>query len=265
MIFLNPQWQGAGNLRDLEKGARALSAFMNNDAIMEVPLSDQPLDTVNEIMAYLPIFEQLDNFRQLVDKRSPEKMSTIGGDCGIELIPVSYLNKQYGHELTVAWFDGHTDLNSPATSPSKHFHGMPVRALLGEGEKEILKKMFSVLLPAQFVFIGVNDMDPAEEQYIKEHQIDLIPVPDHALIRETIAGKKRRKIYIHFDLDVLNEKEFSHTPFPNKTGFKVADAVKIVRELKKEFDVVGSSVTESIADSFEKLEPVEELLRELII
>lgn len=251
-------------MRALEKGAHTLSAFLDKASVAEVPLSDQPLDMVNGIMAYRPICEQMDNFRQLVDSRSPEKMSTIGGDCGIEVVPVSYLNQRYDNELIVAWFDGHTDLNSPETSPSKHFHGMPVRTLLGEGDKEILRKAYSVLMPEQFIFIGVNDMDPAEKSYVDKHHIDLVPFPDHTLICERIARKKRPHIYIHFDLDVLTEKEFSHTPFPNKTGFRVADAVRIVRELKKDFDLVGSCVTESIADSFEKLGPVEELLKELV-
>jgi arginase len=277
MIFLNPQWQGAGNMRDLEKGAHTLAAFaitqsgfMDKADTITVPLSDLPLDTINEIAGYQPICEQLENFRQLVSDRKPEKMSTIGGDCGIEIVPVSYLNKQYDHELIVVWFDGHADLNSPASSPSKHFHGMPVRTLLGEGDRNILEKAFSVLTPSQFVYIGVNDMDPAEARYVSEHQIDLIPVPDHDLITKAINGKRRdhrqkkQHIYIHFDLDVLSEKEFSHTPFPNKTGFAVADAERIVRALKRDFDVVGSSVTESIADSFEKLRPVEKLLKELL-
>ena len=139
-----------------------------------------------------------------------------------------------------------------------------IRTLLGEGAKGIMENVFSVLTPEQFVYIGVNEMDPAEEHYVKKHRIDLVPGPDLTLILESIAGKKKRYVYIHFDLDVLTEKEFSHTPFPNRNGFTVAAALEIVRKLKKDFEVVGSSVTESIADSFEKLRPVEELLKELI-
>jgi arginase len=264
MIFLNPQWQGSGNLPAIEQGARVLSGFMNKTGVVEVPLSPLPLDTARGIMAYHPICEQLESFRLLVEKGSPEKISTIGGDCGIELIPVSYLNKKYDHELTVIWFDGHTDLNSVKTSPSQHFHGMPVRVLLGEGEDGILKKSFSVLYPEQFVFVGINDMDPAEEEFVNEFKMALVKSPDQALIHQIVAGKSSRNIYIHFDLDVLTEKEFPHTPYPNKTGFSVADAVKIIRELKKDFNVVGSSVTESIADTIEKLRPIEKLLEELI-
>jgi len=151
-------------------------------------------------MAYQPVSRQLEDFRLLVDSHSPSTIFTIGGDCGIEPIPVSYLNKKLDHELTVIWFDGHTDLNSVITSPSHHFHGMPVRVLLGEGEEEILKKTFSVLRPEQFLFAGVNDMDPAEEEYVKEHNMALVGSPDPTLIKQIVAGKSSRNIYIHFDL-----------------------------------------------------------------
>lgn len=35
--------------------------------------------------------------------------------------------------LTVLWIDAHPDVYSPQTLPSGAFHGMVVRALLGDG------------------------------------------------------------------------------------------------------------------------------------
>ncbi|MHA4807945.1 arginase family protein [Flavitalea flava] len=285
MLFLNPQWQGAGKTRELETGARVLSAYLREAGLdmplTEVPLSGLPDDTLNGIQGYLPICEQLDSFHQLLaslpadkglsgngrfteDGQYPERLSTIGGDCGIEVIPISYLNDCYNGELTVLWFDGHADLNSVVTSPSGHFHGMPVRVLLGEGDDKILKKAFSILQPSQFIYIGVNDMDAAEVEYIREYNIDLIETPDLKRITDSISRKKKRNIYIHFDLDVLSAKDFSHTPYPNKTGFGVADSCRIIEGLKKDFHIAGSSVTESIADDPDKLRPIGKLLKELI-
>ena len=68
----------------------------------------------------------------LADLRAsaPDIVVTVGGTCGVEAAPVAYLNERYDGNLAVVWFDGHGDLNSPATSPSGHFHGMVLRTLL---------------------------------------------------------------------------------------------------------------------------------------
>ena len=264
MIFLNPQWQGSGTVRELEDGARTLSAFINKPGTIEVPLSHQSLDVSNGIFAYEPIRSQLESFYSLVASHAPENISTIGGECGIELIPVSYLNKYYNQDLALLWFDGHADLNSPETSPSRHFHGMPVRFLLGEGDPGILKYAFSSLQQEQIIYVGVNDTDPAEENYILANNIDRVSSPDYSRIHKLLTQKKRRNIYIHFDLDVLSEKEFSFTPYPNRTGFGIAETCRIIVQLRQDFNVVGTSVTESIALKAEQLMPIAILLKALI-
>jgi arginase len=63
------------------------------------------------------------------------------------MAPISYLNKLYGGDLAVVWFDAHGDLNSPATSVSQNFHGMPLRCLLGDGEETLKSACFSLLRP----------------------------------------------------------------------------------------------------------------------
>jgi arginase len=270
MIFLNPQWQGAGTVRELEDGARTLSAFINKPGTIEVPLSQQSLgasealDVSNGIFAYEPIRNQLESFHSLLASHAPENISTIGGDCGMELIPVSYLNKYYNPDLALLWFDGHADLNSPGTSPSRHFHGMPVRFLLGEGDPAILKYAFSVLQPDQIIYVGVNDTDPAEETYILANNIDRVSSPDYSRIHRLLTQKNKRNIYIHFDLDVLSEKEFAHTPYPNKTGFGIAETCRIIDQLRQDFNIVGTSVTESIALEAKQLTPIASLLKALI-
>ena len=64
-------------------------------------------------------------------------------------------SKSYGSTHT-------SDLNSPSSSPSGHFHGMPVRCLLaqsGEFPEALDALLFSKIKPEQIVYVGVRDMD----------------------------------------------------------------------------------------------------------
>ncbi|MGY0038106.1 arginase family protein [Pedobacter sp. NJ-S-72] len=98
-------------------------------------------------------------FKDIISEIHPTKISTIGGDCGIEIMPISYLNKIYNGNLSIIWIDAHADLNTPESSPSKTFHGMPLRTLLGDGNKQFKELLFSTIKPEQISFIGLRDLD----------------------------------------------------------------------------------------------------------
>ena len=75
--------------------------------------------------------------------------------------------------MTVFWFDAHADLNTPGTSPSGHFHGMVLRALIGHEAFNFSPN--HPLSPKQVVLLGLRDLDPAEQDYIEAERIRLIP------------------------------------------------------------------------------------------
>lgn len=47
----------------------------------------------------------------------------MGGDCSVDLAPMSYLRQRYGPRMMVAYIDAHADLNAEWETPSGHFHG----------------------------------------------------------------------------------------------------------------------------------------------
>ena len=174
MIFINPQWQGSGLTNELKVGAETLDIFFKDYEKTTIPLSDKELTEINGIKCFKPILEQTNIFRNIISKKEPLKISTIGGDCGIEIIPISYLNKTTQGDLCIIWIDAHADLNTPESSPSKTYHGMPLRTLLGEGNDQIDELLFSTIKPEQICFVGLRDVDEPERNYIidNKHKID---------------------------------------------------------------------------------------------
>ncbi len=104
-----------------------------------IPLSTRDLTTIDNIKCFEPILEQTKFFKEIIIDSKPDKISTIGGDCAVEIMPISYLNKIYQEDLCIIYIDAHADLNTPESSPSKAFHGMPLRTLLGEGKRRIYR------------------------------------------------------------------------------------------------------------------------------
>merc|ERR1712178_101229 len=98
------------------------------------------------------------------------------------------------------------------TSPSGHFHGMPVRTLLGEGPADIMPHVPTTLSPDQFLYVGVRDVDAAESEYIDKHHMFCTQKPDWDLLCRKLVGHSH--VYVHVDLDVLDPNEFPFVTCP---------------------------------------------------
>lgn len=251
LIF--PQWQGYGLSTKLADGARLIASQLSSSytcATVAVELRED-LTIKNGILGYDSILRQLDYARSLLLEENPSRILTVGGDCGVEVAPISFLNHRYDQSITVIWLDAHADLNTPMLSPSGHFHGMPLRVLMGDGAPEIVQRCFSLLQPNQVVLVGGRDFDPAEESFIEGSGIAIVPAGEvlgngcMALDRE-LQIRRAEKLYIHLDLDVLDPNEFPYVSYNVPHGLSVESLTRLVSDLAKRYRVVGMSVTEFV-------------------
>lgn len=261
MIFINPQWQGSGFTDDLKWGAETFMAYFKDSETQVIPLSAKALTTIDNIKCFEPILEQTKLFKEVIDNSKPDKISTIGGDCGIEIIPISYLNKLYREDMCVVYIDAHADLNTPESSPSKAFHGMPLRILLGEGNEAFVGLLFSKLQPEQICYVGLRDLDEPESEYIRQHNITTITDCRFEDVQHKIQHFKN--VYIHLDLDVLDKSEYAFSMFPTNIGSSVSDVAELVRKIKANCHVVGFCITESIARTLEQLNPIKPIIDQI--
>lgn len=255
MRFFFPDWQSAGTTRAHEGAValrRALPAF---EPFIEV--SVQTAETVSLPPAARPdqaivgrssIVRDVRRAIETIDAAAPARIFSILGTCGAELAPVSHLNARYQGDLAVVWLDAHGDLNTPQSSPSKRFHGMILRTLLGDGDADLTGLVARHLEPAQVVLAGTRDLDPPERDYIKATVVSVVP-PEalegspEALVA-AVRHTGRRHLYIHLDLDVIDPGEFPNVMVPAPGGVSVAAVERALRALTTAFDRVGFSVVE---------------------
>lgn len=241
-----PQWQGAGKSNELYWGANALKRSLDGYHFVDIPVVEREyLEECNNIIGYTSLVKQLRFAKEKVELASPSTIFTIGGGCDVEIVPVSYLNQRYDGNMLVVWIDAHGDLNTPESSPSGLFHGMPLRALLREGDRAIVNIIKRPLTPKNVVLVGVRNLDLAEQEYIKGKNLLSIPTAGAiSAVKRVLEQSKHKYVYIHIDLDVLDPKEFPYVKCPTPKGFSLQDLEEVIITIKQAKSVVGGSIVE---------------------
>ena len=216
-----------------------------------------------DINNYDAITEQLTRLKQVIEKEQPTTTKLIGGDCGLEIVPVSYLYKKYPN-LGVIWFDAHADINKPCDSASCNFHGMPLRTLLGEGEVKMTPLLSSTIDASQIHYVGLRDIDVPEQKRISEGNIYTPKKLNIEELVQTLHQKNIEQLYLHFDFDCLEPNAYDKTYYQVPEGLEITESENCIKALQKEFDVVGSSVLESITTDMEELAPIKGIINLLM-
>lgn len=139
----------------------------------------------------------------------------IGGDHSIAMGTISGVAKHYDN-LGVIWYDAHGDLNVADSSPSGNIHGMPLRALIGDGHEDLVNiggydKKVKV---ENIVLIGMRDLDEGEKSYIKEVGLKTYTMADidqlgmKTVIEQTLEHLSNCDgIHLSLDVDALDPNE----------------------------------------------------------
>lgn len=248
-----PQWQGSGHTNEIYYGAKLLRDGLDaNCKFAEIEIEEtEDLLEENQILGYNSICRHLEKCKKILEENDPSYIFTIGGDCGVEVLPVSWLNNKYSSDLIVIWLDAHGDLNTPESSPSKTFHGMPLRSLLGDGDSNILRYAGISLNPSQVILCGVRDLDEPETQYIADKAIVRLP-SDKVISASLLSAAKNygcENLYIHLDLDVIDSKVLPDVKCPSPGGISWDTLFDSIQILKNSFTLVGASIVEYTSKS----------------
>jgi arginase len=264
-----PQWQGGGQDFCTWQGAYALrDNYLQDDSAVTVPIEKGDISPVqNNILGYEDILGAMDQVNAVLKEKKPAKIFTLGGGCDADTPCAAWLNQQYAGDLAVLYIDAHGDLNTPVSSTSKFYYGMSLRALAGEGDPEILRRLAATVKPSQLIMCANRNLDPEEIRYKKACQVSDFPVSrleeDPSLPAKEVIRKGLQHVYIHIDLDSTDPKEFSLTPVPEPDGLKCSTLLSILQAVREsEAQVVGFGILEyagTMADKGNSL--IESLVR----
>ena len=239
-----PQWQGSGSSRAMRliDGADAIRGDLPaaSTTVIDVPSgAGSNLGTsVHRLSAVQYVRDEL----RVALRGAAEPVIVVGGDCGVELGAVDAANAD--GDIALLWLDAHPDLNTPTSSPSGAFHGMVVRALLGDGPSEVA--VANPLDPARLVLVGTRALDDAESDVIAERGIRMLDpttaTPD--AVTEALRASGASRVYVHVDLDVIDPAEFDCVSYPEPFGLSVAALLDVITAARSALPLAGAGITE---------------------
>ena len=162
----------------------------------------------------------------------------LGGDHSLAAGSVSGVAEFYrrkGENIGLVWFDAHSDINTPESSPSGNVHGMPLAALLGLGPDALsnLLGFAPKIASGNAVLIGVRDVDAGERENIRRAGMtevytmrDIDERGMRAVMEEALraAGRGTAGYHVYLDMDWIDPEDAPGVGTPVRGGATYREA-----------------------------------------
>jgi arginase len=179
-----------------------------------------------------------------------ETQVVIGGDHSVTFAAVLALfDRIKPSDIGYIQIDSHGDMNLYAESPTKNFHGMYLRPVVGNFDVPQVEALIPNKLPPQNMwFVGNLDLDPAEADFFKQKniknttksQIQFNP----GFFRKELAdfATKFQHLHVSLDVDGLDQSIIQATGLPARNGLFLEHVYPIIDIIKSQpsisFDLV---------------------------
>lgn len=266
MRLVVPDWQ-AGNNPVYALGAKILAAIAPESpeqVTVKVPLGKGDSPKQGNVNHQEVIKNNLVKTKQAIARQEPERIITLGGNCLVSQAPVDYLNGHYSGKLGVVWLDAHPDISNPRIFDNEH--AMVVANLLQMGDPAFNQLVDNPLTDRQVFYAGLQTPTAGEQDLLDQAGIEYKGHQELSLaaVKDWACQNRFDRLYLHFDIDVLNPLSFYATYFNNpalkdvpgnaaKGTAGLAAVVNFIQGLNQNFDLVGMTIAEYMPWSAQQL------------
>lgn len=214
-------------------------------------------DPANGWLAYPDVLKMSVEVRQRVAgiTAAGQVPLILGGCCTLLPAALAGARDSLG-EIGLAYFDGHLDLFTGATSPTGEGADMPVAAALGLAPPELLEAIGEtpVVPPGRIAFIGARDQEeleliaplPAGLGIGRIEYRDSLRHADLAHVGQSIAdelGADGGRFWLHLDVDVLDRDAFPATDYLMPDGLSMPELKAVLAPVAGSPGLIGINVT----------------------
>ncbi len=156
--------------------------------------------------------------------------------------------------IGLIWIDAHMDSHTYETSPSKGFHGMPLAALLGQGEPELvnLEGIAPKLNPKHVVLMGIRSFEEGEQKLLEKLNVRIMYMDEiksrgfDKCFEEALSIVKNgtKNFGVSLDLDFFDPKFAPATPSLEPNGEDPKNVLPSFAKLKLESKFAALEIVE---------------------
>lgn len=192
-------------------------------------------------------FTNIHNLYEMNKKVKGPKIN-IGGDHSMAIATIADTMNRYPN-AKVIYFDAHADINTYASSKSKHYHGMPVSFVTGIDKDSKFSFIKNKLKLENLLYVGARCWDIFERDLIYKHNIKYID--PHELNNDfenamnkilTFAGTS--PIHLSFDVDSMDKSLVPSTGTAVKGGINMNIGKEVLKRIKNYTNVINVDITE---------------------
>jgi len=179
----------------------------------------------------------------------------MAGGCCTELVGALAGARDAIGEVSLAYFDGHLDLYDGETSPTGEAADMPVATVLGRGPAAWVEAAGgNSVAPARTAILGYRDLEESKTYgslQPDDFGPDLFTASNEDLKRdaagvgaqtESQLRERGGKIWLHLDVDVLDENVFPATDYLAPEGLAWSELIEAMRPFGASDELIGVSI-----------------------
>jgi len=146
-------------------------------------------------------------------------------------------------DLALVYADAHGDFNTLATTPSHYVSGMCLAHVCGRSVAPLLWPGARKIAEERVALVGGRALDPGERVNLERSKVTRIAFDaETADVPRVVAFARRKKVWLHIDVDVLDPAAMPAVVFAAPGGAPLAALADLVAQLSAVADVRGFEV-----------------------
>jgi arginase len=146
-------------------------------------------------------------------------------------------------ELSLVYLDAHGDFNTLATTPSHYISGMVLAHLCGRSVAPLLFPGAQSISDDRVALVGARSLDSGEITNLDRSLVLRIAFDrEHPEAPGLVAWSRRRPLWLHVDVDVIDPADFPAVAFAAIGGPSMKAFGDVLRQVCAVADVRGISI-----------------------
>ena len=171
--------------------------------------------------------------------RAGAQVGVLGGECTLVAGSLSGA-LTVEPDITLVYVDAHGDFNTLATTTTHYVSGMCLAHVSGRSVAPLLWPGARKIGDDQITLVGGRALEAGERQNLERSRVLHVPFDaDHRDTSRAIAVARRRKIWLHVDVDIIDPTQLPAVGSPAPGGVTFAALGDFVTQLASVSDIPG--------------------------